>query len=80
MESLGYVRHTPDLADERITRVFLLEEGWAVICQIDTSFNQIDEVLLSCLNASEQEVLVGPLRKVYNGLASELDNGSANGF
>jgi MarR family transcriptional regulator, organic hydroperoxide resistance regulator len=74
MESLNYVRRSPDPTDERISRVFLLPEGAAVVHQIENAFDQIDQVLLSQLNSDEQRTLIDLLWKVYNGLLEHEDD------
>lgn len=68
MEALNYVRRHPDPSDERISRVFLLQEGAAVVQRIESSFDQIDAVLLSSLNPEEQNTLTKLLWKVYTSL------------
>ncbi len=68
MEALHYVRRQPDPVDERVSRVFLEEEGRAIARQIRNAFEQIDQVLFSNLNPGEQKTLVKLLLKVYAGL------------
>lgn len=74
MELLKYVRRQPDPADERVSRVFLEEEGWAVIHQIRNGFEQIDQILLSNLSQDEQRTLIRLLLKVYESLLEQPDD------
>ena len=68
LEELNYLQRQPDLADERISRVFLEEEGWAVIHQIKDAFQQIDQILLGNLSQEEQNTLFKLLMQVYSNL------------
>jgi MarR family transcriptional regulator, organic hydroperoxide resistance regulator len=68
METLNYVRRQSDPADERVSRVFIQEEGTAVVQQIESAFEQMDKVLLSNLDPEEQRMLVKLLWKVYASL------------
>jgi DNA-binding MarR family transcriptional regulator len=71
LEELNYLQRQPDLADERISRVFLKEEGWAEIHQIKDAFQQIDQVLLSNLSHEEQKTLHKLLMQVYSNLLTQ---------
>ncbi len=68
MEALHYVRRRPDPTDERISHVFLQAEGAAVVHQIENTFDQIDQILISNLNPEEQRTLIQLLWKVYTSL------------
>ncbi len=74
MEALNYVRRQPDPADERISRVSLQEEGAAVVQQIENSFDQIDQILISNLNPEEQRTMIQLLWKVYTSLLEHEDD------
>jgi len=71
MEALNYVQRQSDPEDERISRVFLLAEGWSVIQQIRQVFRHMDEILCSNLSAEEQVTLTSLLVKVYDSLAEQ---------
>ena len=68
LEELNYLRRQSDPTDERISRVFLQEEGLKIINQIKDSFQNIDLILLEEFNPQEQEALLRLLRRVYNNL------------
>jgi DNA-binding MarR family transcriptional regulator len=68
MEALSYVRRQPDSGDERVSRVFLEQEGGAVTRQIKNALDQIDQVLLSTLSPKEQEELIQLLLKIHESL------------
>lgn len=68
MEALNYIQRRSDPADERISRVFLKNEGWAVIQQIRDVFSQMDQVLMGSLSPEEEETLKHLLMKVYERL------------
>lgn len=71
MEALNYCQRRSDPADERVSRVFLEEKGWAVIHQIRNAFEQLDQVLLGNLSPDEQITLIKLLRKVYDRLLEQ---------
>lgn len=68
MEALCYVRRQADPVDERVSRVYLEVEGWAVIHKIRKTFDQIDQALVSNLSPEEQKTLIQLLMKVYASL------------
>ena len=68
MEALNYVKRTPDPTDERISRVFILEEGTSMVHQIENTFDQIDQILLNNFSIAEQRTLIQLLWKVYTNL------------
>ncbi len=74
MDALHYVWRQPDPTDERISRVFIQEEGAAVVQQIENTFEQIDQILLSHLTPEEQRTLIQLLWKVYNSLLEHEDD------
>lgn len=71
MEALHYVQRRPDPMDERVSRVFLEEEGQALNQQIRHAFDQIDQVLVSNLTPEEQSTLVALLMKMYHNLLEQ---------
>ncbi len=83
MEALEYVQRRPDPVDERVSRVFLQEKGWAVIQQIRKVFAQIDQVLFNNLTPEERATLMHLLMKVYSSLLDlppdELEKPAAEG-
>ncbi len=68
MEKLNYVQRCPDQNDERISRVFLQEEGKAVTQQIRHSFDEIDEIIIAGLSEKEQETLRSLLLHILDNL------------
>ena len=54
--------------NERVSRVFLLPDGWACIEKIRDSFDMIDQVISTNISVEEQEVLRDLLIRVYNNL------------
>jgi DNA-binding MarR family transcriptional regulator len=68
MEKLNYVQRFPDPSDERISRVFLQEEGKAVIQQIRRSFDEIDGIIIAGLSEDECETLKSLLLRVLDNL------------
>lgn len=71
MEALNYVQRQADPADERVSRVFLKDDGRAMIRQIKQVFEQLDQVLVAHLSSKEHETLIPLLVKVYTALLEE---------
>jgi len=68
MEKLNYVQRCPDPNDERISRVFLMDEGKAVTQQIHHSFTEIDEVIIAGFSEEDQKKLKTLLLRVLKNL------------
>lgn len=70
LEALNYLRRQPDASDERISRVFLKNEGWAVIHEIEAVFDQVDQACLTNISSEEQEGLRILLTRMFDNLQS----------
>jgi DNA-binding MarR family transcriptional regulator len=70
MEALNYLQRQSDPADERISRVFLKEDGLAVVRQIRSAFEQIDQILLTGFAPQEKDTLIQLLQRVRANLAN----------
>jgi len=68
LEELHFLQRRPDPADERISRVFLEEEGWAVIHQIKGVFQQMEQILCTDFSPEEKQTLLKLLARVYTNL------------
>ncbi len=68
LETLNYLQRRADPSDERVSRVFLKEEGWAVIHQIKSVFHQNNLILRSALSAEEQALMINLLKKIHSNL------------
>ena len=68
MESMNYLQRRSDPTDERISRVYLEQEGRAVIQQVRHVFEQVDQVLLNNLSPEEQADLIRMLLQVHANL------------
>jgi len=71
LEVLNFLVRCSDPADDRISRVFLKEEGWAVIQQIKNAFQQINRNLLNNFSPDEQNTLTVLLLKLYENLLDQ---------
>ena len=74
MEKLNYIQRCPDPNDERISRVFLQEEGKAVIQQIRHSFDEIDGIIIAGLSDEERETFKALLLRVLDNLKTRTCN------
>jgi DNA-binding MarR family transcriptional regulator len=68
LEKLNYLQRQPDPSDERVSRVFLQEEGRAVTQQIHNAFRQVNQIMMTGISAEEQAVLRGLLTRLYTNL------------
>ncbi len=71
MEGLGYVQRTPDPADERLSRVFLLELGRAKLDDIHTVFRSINARLVQEFSPEEQVVLKDFMGRMIDNLQDD---------
>jgi DNA-binding MarR family transcriptional regulator len=72
LEKLSYLRRQPDPADERLSRVFLQDEGRAVIDQIHAAFGMINRVMMEGVTPEEQ----GQLRDLLGRVQANLGKGT----
>lgn len=68
LEAMQYLQRQSDPADDRVSRVFLREEGRAVIQRIREIFQQVDQILVGSISDEEQKSLGKLLMQVYNNL------------
>src|SRR5512134_105711 len=57
MEQAGYVQRQTDPVDERVSRVYLLDPGRAIIAEIHRTFAEMDRAMLAGLAEAELEQL-----------------------
>jgi DNA-binding MarR family transcriptional regulator len=72
LEKLSFLRRQPDPADERLSRVFLQDEGRAVIDQIHAAFGMINRVMMEGVTPEEQ----GQLRDLLGRVQANLGKGT----
>lgn len=68
LEEEGYLQRRPDGSDERVSRVFLREEGRAVIDGIHQSFNRLDEKTFDGFSKVELENFSAYLKRIQENL------------
>ena len=68
LENLQYLQRQPDPADERISRVYLQPDGWAVIDRIHTAFNHINGVMAAGISDEELQLLRRLIGRIYCNL------------
>lgn len=71
MEELGYVQRTPDPADERLSRVFLREEGRAKLDDVHAVFRAINVRLVAGFSPKEEAGLRAFLGRMIQNLQDE---------
>lgn len=73
LEKLNYLQRQADSSDERVSRVYLKAEGWAVINEIQSAFQVIDQILLRNLSSKEQSMLFKLLQQVQANLLAHSE-------
>jgi len=68
LEQAHYLQRMTDSGDERVSRVYLMDEGRAVINEIHKSFKRLDEITFK--NFSEEEL--AKLRDYINRMMDNL--------
>ncbi|NLG96912.1 MAG: MarR family transcriptional regulator [Chloroflexi bacterium] len=68
LEKAGFLERRPDPSDERVTRVFLRDEGRAVIEQIHNSFQKLNGIIVHDISPEEQQTLHDLLIRILNNL------------
>lgn len=68
LEMLNYLQRRSDPADERLSRVFLREEGRAVIHQIHAVFEEINRLMFLGISPEEQSALRQILIRIMTNL------------
>lgn len=71
LEGLNYLQRRADPADERVSRVYLKEDGQAVIQEIRSIFRQVDEKLMAIFTPEEQELLARLLLRLVTYLQKQ---------
>jgi DNA-binding MarR family transcriptional regulator len=70
MEQERYVQRRADSEDERVSRVYLLEQGRALIVQIQADFGKLDDAMLDGLSELDLERLRDLLTRMQANLQS----------
>jgi len=68
LEELHYLQRCPDPSDERISRVFLLEDGRAILAQIHEAFRKINQAILDGFSGEEEQALRAFLQRIHINL------------
>lgn len=71
LEELNYLQRRRDPADDRIWRVYLNDEGRAVIDQIHAAFHQIHSIMLDGFTSEEQVQLRSLLERIQANLENQ---------
>ena len=72
LEKLSYLQRQPDPADERLSRVYLKDEGRAVIGEIHSAFGIINHAMMEGLTPEE----LGQLRRLLGRVHANLEKGN----
>jgi DNA-binding MarR family transcriptional regulator len=76
MEAMNFLERRSDTADERVSRVFLTGQGWAVSQQIKEAFHRNDLALVQMLTPEEQVTLASLLLRLHRSLSCQVTGSS----
>ena len=68
MVQAGYLRRQVDPSDERVSRVYLEEQGRTVSAEVNRTFGELDSVLFQDLSVSDLELLRDLLTRMRTSL------------
>jgi len=68
MEQAGLVRRVRDLADTRISKVFVTELGNSKLSQAKEIFEKMDEITFAGFSQAERAVIKGFLERIHQNL------------
>lgn len=68
LEGQGYLQRRPDPLDNRFSRIYLLEDGRAVIDQIYAVFQQFNQLITTGFSDPERDDLRALLGRIYTNL------------
>ncbi len=68
LEQLHYLQRRPDPSDERLSRVYMLEDGRAILQQIKAVFHRVHCLMFADISAEEQADLRRILSHMYTNL------------
>lgn len=68
LEKLNYLKRRPDPSDERLSRVYILDDGRAVLQQIRGVFHNVHCLMFADISAEEQDHLRQILKRIYSNL------------
>jgi len=68
LEKDGYLERRADPLDNRCSRIYLLDEGWAMIDQIEAVFQEFNRLITLDFSDDEREALRSMLGKIYANL------------
>ena len=75
MERAGFVERKSDAADERLSRVYLTEEGWNVRTALENIWRTFEEQTFAGFDEEELVILHRLLVRVYHNLSKEAGSG-----
>ena len=68
MEKAGLVERRPDPNDQRLSRVYLTEAGWAIRQQVEAVWRRFEAETLAGFNAEERAALRRFLQRIHENL------------
>lgn len=71
MERAGFLERRPDPEDQRVSRVYLTEEGREIRGSVERVWTQLEEETIEGFSGEERETLERLLERVYENLAGE---------
>jgi len=71
MEEAGWVVRRPDLSDRRVSRVYLTDNGQALVEELTNAFRTMEKELLAGFSPEQEKVFREALEKVRTNLCTD---------
>jgi len=75
LEERSFLQRRPDPSDERVSRVYILDDGKAALAQIQMVFQRINLILTDGFSSEEQEILGVYLTRIHSNLLEKQAEG-----
>ena len=72
MEKSGFVQRQADVSDQRISRVYLTDAGWAIRAELQAVWDRMEDESFVGFSTAEREVLHGFLSRIRENLAQAI--------
>lgn len=76
LERANYIKRESDPNDERISRVYLLQDGYSVVSEIKQAFAQLDQIMFQGFDEEDQETFRNLIVRAQTNLSDYSESKS----
>lgn len=76
LERANYIKRESDPNDERISRVYLLQDGYSVVSEIKQAFAQLDQIMFQGFDEEDKETFRNLIVRAQTNLSDYSDSKS----